>query len=622
MLRGIDGTMGGSFRVWIFVRAGCLHRPPRLYQVCHEPPAFITRKMRIGGAPETAPDDDVAPVWRMEWRLWARTAPGGTKLALEAFARGSAVGMIVRKKVLVTAALAGGAYLLFRSRLPKRQCDEDAAAPRTDRKSSLAEAALRAARGREGQTGLHLLADAQDAFAARMLLIKQATRTLDLQYYIWHGDHTGTLILEAVLDAAERGVRVRLLLDDNGIPGLDAVLAALDTHPMISVRIFNSFGLRFPKALGFVLDFSRLNRRMHNKSLTADGAATIVGGRNIGDEYFGSGNGGLFEDLDVLAVGAVVGEVEQDFERYWSCGSSYPARQILPKGRPRTLAKLRRAARHVSRDDAGQRFLEDVRRLPIVGQLLDGDLPLEWAEVRLISDDPAKGLDEADGAGLLAGQLAKAIGQPHRKLGLISGYFVPGPEGTRQLAALARAGVEVSILTNSFKAGDVKLVHAGYAPFRKTLLRAGVRLFELKADGDPRKDSRIGTRRGIGSRLRGTGTGSTAALRSGATTLHAKTMTVDDERLFIGSFNLDPRSWQLNCEMGFLIESPVLARKVSRSFDTGVPRMAYRVRLQDDLCWQELRDGNLQVHRHEPGMTQLERGMVAAAACLPIRWLL
>ncbi|WP_136686094.1 phospholipase D family protein [Falsirhodobacter xinxiangensis] len=528
----------------------------------------------------------------------------------------------MRRKLLLAISLTGLAYLVLRSRLPERHQGDEPEAPGVERDSLLASSSNRAAQGRAGQSGIHLLSDPHDAFAARMLLVQQATRTLDLQYYIWHGDRTGTLLLNAVLEAADRGVRVRLLLDDNGIPGLDAVLSALDAHPLISIRIFNPFGLRFPKALGFLLDFPRLNRRMHNKSLTADRAATIVGGRNVGDEYFGSGNGGVFEDLDVLAIGTVVDDVCRDFERYWTCGSSYPAGQVLSKGRPRMLAKLRRAASRVAAEKDGRRFLEDVRRLPVIKQLLDGDLELEWAEVTLISDDPAKGLGKADHTGLLAGQLAKAIGRPLNKLGLISGYFVPGPAGVRQLAALSRAGVEISILTNSYRSGDVKLVHAGYAPYRKALLRAGVRLFELKADRHSNVDSKSGTRRGIGNRLRGTGTGSTAALRSGATTLHAKTITIDDERLFVGSFNLDPRSWQLNCEMGFLIESPMLAKQVARVFETKVPQVAYRVRLSGELSWHEKGEVEAQVHKHEPGVRWWDRMMREAAARLPIRWLL
>lgn len=494
--------------------------------------------------------------------------------------------------------------------------------PAPKRPSPLHKSATDAARGRFGRSGVHMLADAHDAFAARMLLVREAVRTLDLQYYIWHGDRTGTLLLRAVLDAAKRGVRVRLLLDDNGIAGLDGVLAAMDRHPMVEIRLFNPFAIRFPKSIGFLTDFSRLNRRMHNKSLTADDAATIVGGRNIGDEYFGTGEGGLFADLDVLAVGPIVSDVTRDFERYWHSDSAYPAAQILPPAKPRMLRKLTRAAARVERDASAAVFVERMHDLPIVRRLVEGSLPLEWARVALISDDPAKGLGKAGPEGLLAGQLEKLLGRPNRKLGIVAGYFVPGPQGSDALAAMSRRGVDVTVLTNAYEAGDVKWVHAGYAPDRARLLSSGVRIFEMRAHTNAHPSAHRGIRLGVGSRLRGSGTGSTAALRSGATTLHAKTFTVDDRRLFIGSFNFDPRSWQLNTEMGFVIESPRLATKVSRVLEENAPLRAYELRLTGRrIEWIE-RGARRIVHRSEPGLGNGTAAILRVAGWLPLRWLL
>ncbi|MET0179015.1 MAG: phospholipase D-like domain-containing protein, partial [Novosphingobium sp.] len=229
---------------------------------------------------------------------------------------------------LGTIAVAAWALRLA-SRLPACDAGPDREPGNDPETSSLARAATAETARHPGRTGLHLLSDGLDAFAARLLLVRAAEATLDLQYYIWHGDRTGTLLLEALHAAAERGVRVRLLVDDNGIAGLDRVLAALDGHPRIAVRIFNPFRIRFPKAVGYLVDFHRLNRRMHNKSVIVDGAVTVIGGRNIGDEYFGAGDGALFADLDVLAVGSAVGAVADDFERYWCAASAYPAAQIL-----------------------------------------------------------------------------------------------------------------------------------------------------------------------------------------------------------------------------------------------------------------------------------------------------
>jgi putative cardiolipin synthase len=476
-----------------------------------------------------------------------------------------------------------------------------------------------------GQSGLHLLADAHDAFAARMLLAAKAESTLDLQYYIWHGDRTGTLLLEAAHRAAERGVRVRLLLDDNGISGLDTVLAALDRHPNVEVRLFNPFRIRFPKAIGFLLDFERLNRRMHNKSFTVDGAVTIIGGRNVGDEYFGGRDGGLFADLDVMAVGDVVRDVQRDFERYWTSRSCYPASQILRPVPVTKLRKLERRSALVERDPSARTFVERMRSLPLVEQLLAGTLALEWCAVRLVSDDPAKALGQA-GTGLLAGQLEQAIGEPTRTLGIVAGYFVPGEQGTRQLCDLAARGVAISVLTNAFAANDVAMVHAGYARYRKRLLRAGVRLFELCGDAAAagKAERRRGVRLGIGSSLRGSGTGSVAAARSRASTLHAKTFTVDRTRLFIGSFNFDPRSIELNTELGFVIESPALASRVADTFDDTIPDHAFEVTLDaaGDLQWRERSGDTITVHEREPAMGIAAHAMIAVAQRLPIERLL
>jgi putative cardiolipin synthase len=525
------------------------------------------------------------------------------------------------------AVVTGFAALVLASRLPRRRRQRSEAicqgAPGPG-ETRLEQGATRQCADHPGLSGLHLLEDGLDAFAARLLLVRQAQRTLDLQYYIWHGDRTGTLLLEELHKAAERGVRIRLLLDDNGIVGLDRALAALDAHPAIEVRLFNPFRIRWPKAIGYLTDFRRLNRRMHNKSLTADRAATIVGGRNVGDEYFSAHDGALFADLDVLAIGPVVDEVEDDFERYWTCAAAFPAAQILHQiGRPHRR-KLARRASVVERDSSARAYVERVETLPLVEQLGDGTLPLHWAQVDMISDDPAKAWGGATRDGLLAGQLAKAIGEPQQQLGIISGYFVPGKEGVAQFCALARRGVTVCILTNGYSASDVPLVHAGYAPWRRQLLEAGVHLWEIarrtEAERPSRKERRRGVRLGIGSNLAGSGTGRTAAFRGGASTLHAKTFTVDRDRLFIGSFNFDQRSIDLNTEMGFMIRSPELAGMVADSFEGTIPEHAWRVSLGDDGAMRWDRDG--ETCREEPGMGPGAHLLIAVASRLPIAWLL
>jgi len=322
--------------------------------------------------------------------------------------------------LLTMTGLGAAAFGLIRAnRLPRRRASPDLPSPANAETTLWRVARERAAR-RPGLSGLHLLPDAVDAFAARLLLLKAAERTIDLQYYIWHGDRTGTLLLEAVHEAAERGVRVRLLLDDNGIAGLDGVLAGLNMHRNIEVRLFNPFRIRYPKAIGFLVDFGRLNRRMHNKSFTVDGAVTIVGGRNIGDEYFGAGDGALFADLDVFAIGPVARDVEADFERYWTSESAYPARQILPIVGRHKRAKLRSRASVVESDASARRYVERIRSLPLVKEVVEGTLTFEWAQVRMISDDPAKVVRDIEYRNLLAGKLDEAIGRPAREMTIVS----------------------------------------------------------------------------------------------------------------------------------------------------------------------------------------------------------
>lgn len=472
-------------------------------------------------------------------------------------------------------------------------------------------------------SGVHMLADSLEAFAARILLARRAERSLDLQYYIWRNDLSGTLMLEAVRAAADRGVRVRLLLDDNGIAGLDPVLAALDMHPHIEVRLFNPFMMRQPKMLGYLTDFSRLNRRMHNKSFIADGQATIIGGRNIGDEYFDARDDELFSDLDVLAIGPVVDDTARDFDRYWASASAYPASRVLPPVPAEEQAALSRRASLVERDIAARRYMEAVRALPFITQLVEGSLPFDWAPVRMISDDPAKGIGKAREDGMLTAALREAIGTPERELYLVSGYFVPTRAGVEAFSALAARGVDVAIFTNSFEATDVWVVHAGYAERRKALLRAGIRLFEMRGPDDGENTRPRRKLIGAGSGSGGT-SGEGHVLRSSATTLHAKTFAVDGDRLFIGSFNFDPRSMHLNTELGFVIESSRLAGLVARTFETEIPARAYEVVLseKDDLIWREKRADGTLTHTTEPGTSALQRWGIRILSHMPIEWLL
>ncbi|MEO5606022.1 MAG: phospholipase D family protein, partial [Polaromonas sp.] len=452
-----------------------------------------------------------------------------------------------------------------------------------------------------------------DAFAARALLASAAQRTLDVQYYIWHPDLSGKLLLEALHAAAERGVRVRLLLDDNNTGGMDSVLAALDQHPHIEVRLFNPFRVRGLRVVGYVTEFSRLNRRMHNKSFTADNQATIVGGRNVGDEYFGAGEGTLSADLDVLAIGTVVDAVSSDFDRYWASASSYPVSQLLAPVSNDQLQEVSQSAARAERDPAAQAYIEALRQATFVRRMVEGTLAFEWAPTQLVSDDPAKVLSKAKQKDLLLPRLKQVLKSPAESMDLVSPYFVPTADGVKTLVALRQQGVRIRVLTNSLEATDVAAVHAGYAKRRKDLLEAGVTLYELKkqpTQGEPTKEH--------GLKIKG----------SSSASLHAKTFSVDRLRLFVGSLNFDPRSAALNTEMGLLIQSPRLAAQVDDALDRVLPTLAYKVVLPEGEDVKGLRwlsqdaQGQPVIDTVEPGTSWWQRAGVGLMSLLPIEWML
>ncbi|HSH48464.1 MAG TPA: phospholipase D family protein [Halomonas sp.] len=459
------------------------------------------------------------------------------------------------------------------------------------------------------RSGIYPLADAREAFAARVLLAEAAEQTLDLQYYIWHNDISGSLLFDVVRRAADRGVRVRLLLDDNNTVGLDATLAALDAHSGIEVRLFNPFVVRTPRPVGYLTDFSRANRRMHNKSFTIDNQVTIIGGRNVGDEYFGAAEDVLFSDLDVMAIGPVVQHVSEDFDRYWASRSSYPASRLIDSVGREGLDQIAARADRLRGSATSGMYLLALARSDLVTRLARGELELEWAETQMVSDDPAKGLNEADEQELLTSRLGDLLSGPTRQLELVSPYFVPMAEGTEWLAELVRQGVQVRVLTNALEATDMAIVHAGYAKRRRDLLEAGVQLYELKRSSALAMMSH---------------TSAFGRFGSSGSSLHAKTFAVDERWVFVGSFNFDPRSARLNTELGFLISSPALAEAMSEAFDTRVPEQSYRVALTEDgdMIWHEQTPEGEVTHRSEPNSGLLRRAGVKIVSWLPIDWLL
>jgi putative cardiolipin synthase len=442
------------------------------------------------------------------------------------------------------------------------------------------------------QSGFRLVIEGMEAFALRAHSAHLAARSLDVQTYIWHADTTGLYLARQLLAAADRGVQVRLLVDDLDARAHNDGYAALAAHPNIEVRLFNPFatrsgGLRL--AGEGARDFGRINRRMHNKSWIADNRVALVGGRNLGDEYFSASDETNFVDLDFVMVGPVVREVSASFDRFWNSPSSWPI-ELLDATAVADVALARardRLAAHAAAAQAG-RYALALRDNDGIRRLAAGEWALQWSSsYRFVSDDPAKvTMKKRDAArAAVATAIAPLVREARESVQIISPYFVPGAQGTAGLVARAKAGRRVEILTNSLAANDVSAVHGGYSRHRKALLAGGVALWELKPTSKPPGDSSI-------------------AGSSGAS-LHTKALTADGFVSFVGSYNLDPRSTWLNSEQGVLVEHPGLAGQVADLFrlQTGGGR-AWRVTLVDhELRWS---DGHT-VRAKEPETTMAQR---------------
>ena len=471
--------------------------------------------------------------------------------------------------------LAGVVLAACASLEPRAELPHEAAVPPgsgTVLDNLVAEAEAR----RPGESGFRLVREGPEAFAIRARTALVAGRSLDVQTYIWHDDLTGGFLAVRLLEAADRGVRVRLLVDDMDARAKNYAFAALDAHPNIAVRMFNPFRSR-AGALSFAFEalgsFDRVNRRMHNKTWIADNRIAIVGGRNLGDEYFGASDEVNFTDLDFAMVGPIVRDASASFDRYWNSPLAYPMDLLAPEDVSTTaLQALRdRVAPRVAQAEAS-RFAAELRQNDAVQRLLAGDWPMNWsATYRFVSDDPLKAAGTSTGLGgsQVLALLAPLLKSSRENVTVISPYFVPGEAGTRFLVDVASRGPDVRVLTNSLAANDVAMVYGGYSEWRESLLEGGVKLWELKpTPGSSVKSSMFGS--------------------SGAS-LHTKALAVDGRIAFVGSYNLDPRSTSLNCEQGIFVDGPDIAAQLEEQFrgDTAGTH-AWAVTLQDgELLWQD-----------------------------------
>lgn len=452
-----------------------------------------------------------------------------------------------------------------------------------------------------GQTGALMLTDGLDAFAARAMSARSAGRSLDLQYYIWHDDLTGRLLGREAYRAAQRGVRVRMLIDDMNAEGLDSKLLALDQHPNVEIRVYNPFRNR--RGLWRVLEMAQrifsVNHRMHNKAWIADGRAAIVGGRNIGEEYFGAGKDVNFRDLDLLLFGPAVKDASGIFDAYWNSEAAVPL-SALTKKYPRELKFLIDQIKIEAESDEAKRYLSRVEGSSNVRKYLAQQLEPFWSDkIRVVADPPLKWKDD-DRTGWLAPLILDELGDAKRKALVISPYFVPGDGVSAHLRKLARDGTSVGVITNSLAANDVFAVHSGYSKYRPDLLRGGVHLYELRSQARP---------------------GTTSLFGSSGASLHTKAFVVDDARGFIGSFNLDPRSVDLNTEMGVLFEDRGLAVALRNEYlRLASPELSYWTYLDrdGDVRWLDRAQKPPLLIEHEPDTGAMKRAITRAIGWLPI----
>lgn len=463
-------------------------------------------------------------------------------------------------------------------------------------------------------SGYHPIVTGANAFASRSILTDMATRSIDAQYYIWHDDQAGQLLLKDLWEAAERGVIVRLLLDDfNNNAKLDQHLLRFASHPNIAVRIINPLMHRKVQALNFVTGLPRINRRMHNKSMTFDKQITVIGGRNIGNEYLSNDQSSQFADLDVLLIGKVVADIDNSFISYWSAPISFDIETLVTLDKDATSNFLTGLDKLDGDEKSGTSSSLAIYKTAIEDSSIDTDLinkrvPFRWTDMQFLSDDVGKLTKTVPTDSNLVHQLRTLLGSPSEKLTIISSYFVPTKDGVDTLVQLAKSGIDIKILTNSFNATDVTAVHSGYSKWRPLLLGAGVKIYELKSTAsEEKRENKLWKARSQSS-----------------TSLHAKTFAVDDHQVFIGSYNVDPRSANINTEMGVIINDDELARQLHAALSDDLLSQAYEVKLIDNhqLQWHTLEDGEKVVYDSEPKVDFTDHLWLTIMSWLPIDWLL
>jgi putative cardiolipin synthase len=480
-----------------------------------------------------------------------------------------------------------------------------------------------AASQRPGDSAFRIISVGVDGFLARAQMIDAAEKTLDLQYFIFRGDETGRLLTDALMRAADRGVRVRVLVDDGDTVAGDEQIITLDAHLNIEIRVFNPFLYRghnnLRRTVEFLFNRPRLDYRMHNKLLIVDNAVALIGGRNIGNQYFQMDPDSQFADDDIFAAGPIATQLSATFDEFWNSRFAVPATALDRAQRSRSALAVRRERASERTERHMQSLKSDgvdyVARLatgePYAG-IVAGRLPLVWAHAQVICDSPdKKNVDRGELPGrLMAEQVLKAASAAKSELLMVTPYLVPAPDELNAVQDLRGREVRVGILTNSLNSTPDLIAQSGYVKVRVQLLKEGVELYEIR--------SLLGSTRGSGE--------TALVSRYGNYGLHAKLLVFDRQRIFIGSMNFDQRSKHLNTEIGLIIDSPELAEQTVTRFDRMVrPENVYALGWRDaaagvpaHLVWDTREDGKAVEYTQEPARSSWQRFDLKVLSWLPL----
>ncbi len=461
----------------------------------------------------------------------------------------------------------------------------------------------------KAQDAFILLSEGLDAFVARATLAEIAEKSLDVQYYLYHNDLVGGLFTANLLRAADRGVRVRILVDDMDMDGQERNILAIDHHPNIEIRIFNPFDRKLSRMPQFVTGLGKITRRMHNKSFTADNVATILGGRNIGDAYFDANPTLEFTDLDILAIGNVVKDVSKSFDLYWNSELAYPAKTLFNE--PITneeVHNFRNQLHNLLEEQNNIDYMQALSTSTLAKNIREDKVDFIMGDAIIVVDPPDKITSSRDNNELhLVSQLEPYFQNIKNELIIISPYFVPGDEGVEFFKTLIGKGVHVRILTNSLSSNDVSIVHAGYAKYRVALLKIGVELYEMnkKLTRNQRQE-----KKSVGD--------------SSKASLHAKAFVFDRKKVFIGSLNLDPRSFYENTEIGLILNSQEVAEAITNYFSEDIEHHTFRLELRtddedfDQILWHSYENEKPVTFKVDPYTSFWRRLGVSIMGLLPI----